>query len=116
MFVHRIDEMAMVEIGDNLGAMTSELRPSVFIEAGPKIYAYQIVESATGEQKTICKFRGMTLNYNALQLVNFEVIKDMPLGETERVQVTVHTEMTIKPQRKAGGCEVSIKIKPEYKL
>jgi len=95
MFVQPRDEPALVETGDNLGAMTSELKPSQFIEeyvsGGPKNYAYKIVDSATGERKTVCKVRGITLNYNASQLVNFEVIKDMILGKTETEQVTVHT-------------------------
>ena len=79
MFDHPRDEP--VEIGENLGAMTSQLRPSEFIEefisAGPKNYAYKIVDSVTGERKTVCKVRGLTLNYNASQLVNFEFIKGM---------------------------------------
>jgi len=60
--------VALVETGDNLGAMTSELRPSEFIEefvsGGPKHYAYKTVHAATGERKTVCKIRGITLNYS----------------------------------------------------
>jgi len=69
MFVKPRDEPALVETGDNLGAMTSELKPSQFIEeyvsGGPKNYAYKIFDSATGERKTVCKVGGITLNYNA---------------------------------------------------
>jgi len=57
MFVQPRDEPALFEIGDSLGAMTSELKPSKFIEeyvsGGPKYYAYKIVDSATGETKTV---------------------------------------------------------------
>ena len=74
--------------------MTSELKPSELIEkfvsGGRKNYAYKIVNTATDERKTICKDRGITLNYNASQLVNFDVIRDMILKDTERI-VTVHT-------------------------
>ena len=56
------------------------------------------------------------MNYNASQLVNFEVIKDMILGKTETEQVTVHTEKKIKRKRKAGGGVVSIITEPEDKL
>jgi len=66
MFVQPRDEPALVETGDNLGAMTSELKPLQFIEeyvsGGPKNYAYKIVDSATGERKTVCKVRGIMLN------------------------------------------------------
>jgi len=56
------------------------------------------------------------LNYNASQLVNFEVIKEMILGKSESEQVTVHTEMKIKRKRKAGGGVVSIRTETEDKL
>ena len=78
--------------------MTSELRASEFIDeyvsAGPKIYAYKIVDSATGERKTVCKVRGITLNYNASHLVNFEVIKDMILGKKPRGSKLLYTQKT----------------------
>ena len=51
-----------------------------------------------------------------LQLVKFEVIKDMILGETETEEVTVHTEMKTKRKRKAGWGVVSIITEPEDKL
>ena len=56
------------------------------------------------------------MNYNASQLVNFEVIKEMILGKSESEQVTVHTEMKIKRKRKAGGGVVSIRTETEDKL
>jgi hypothetical protein len=63
--------------------MTSELKPSEYIEefvsGGPKNYAYKIVNSATNQRKTVCEVRGITLNYNASHLVNFDAIRDMIL-------------------------------------
>ena len=47
---------------------------------GPKNYAYKVVDSVTGERKQVCKFRGITLNYNASRIVNFDVNRDMILG------------------------------------
>jgi hypothetical protein len=65
----------LIETGDNLGQMQSELkRGEIIVEvvcAGPKNYAYKTYNSATGESKTVCKVRGITLNYSASQLVNF---------------------------------------------
>ena len=78
--------------------MTSELQPSEFIEefvcGGPKKYAYKIVNIMKDERKTICKVRDITLNYNASQLVNFDVIRDMILKEGP--VATVHTAKKIK--------------------
>ena len=53
---------ALVETGDNLGAMTSELRPSEFMEefvsGRPKNYDYKTVHTATGERKLSVKSEG----------------------------------------------------------
>jgi len=76
-------------------------------------YAYKKVDSATGERKTVCKVIGITLYYNASQLVNFEVIKDMILGKTEMGQMTVYTEKKVKRMRNAGGGVVSIITEPQ---
>jgi len=72
-------EPTLIKTGDNLGHMQSELKNSeVILEvvgAGPKNYAYKTYTSATDESKTVCKVRGITLNYKASQLVNFEKIR-----------------------------------------
>jgi len=44
---------------------------------------------------TVCKVSGIILNYNAKQLVYFEVIRDMILGTGEPT-VNVHTERKVK--------------------
>jgi len=58
-------EPVFVETGDNLGAINSELRPSEFIEeivsGRPKNYAYKTVHTVTGDEKTVCKIRVITL-------------------------------------------------------
>jgi hypothetical protein len=113
------DEAALVETGENLGAMTSELKPSEYIEefvsGGPKNYAYKIVNSATNQRKTICKVRGITLNYNASHLVNLDVIRDMILKRKTEENVTVYKAKKIKRKRTGGGV-VSIITKPEDKI
>jgi len=85
--------------------MTSELKPQQFItefvSAGPKNYAYKIMDNKN-VSKTVCKVRGITLNYNASQLVNFDVISDMILNREPDHIVNVHTENKIKRKRKLG--------------
>ena len=55
----------LIETGDNLGKMQSELKKDeIIVEvvcAGPKNYAYKTYNSATGESKTVCKVTGITL-------------------------------------------------------
>ena len=71
-----------------MGAMTSELKPSHYIEefvsGGPKNYAYRIVDPAAGNRAKVCKFRGITLN--------FDVIEYVILRGDETKKFTVHTE------------------------
>jgi len=79
--------------------MTSELRTSdyisEFVSGGPKNYAYRVIDTGIGGATTVCKVRGITLNYSAKQLVNFNLIRDMIIGSGEPT-VMVHTERKIK--------------------
>jgi hypothetical protein len=107
-YVQRDNEPALIPCGDKLGDMVSELKPgehvTEFVSAGANNYAYKIVNSATGETKTVCKVRGITLNYSASHLVNFDVIKKMILElKTPPETVTVHTEKKIKRKRDGNG-------------
>ena len=87
--------------------MQSELKKGeIIVEVvcvGPKNYAYKTYNSSTGESKTVCKVRGITLNYSASQLVNFEKIKDMILSKKDDETVIVRTENKIKGKRIDGG-------------
>jgi hypothetical protein len=104
----------LIECGDRLEDMTDELKPgeynNEFVSAGPKNYAYKICERDSGNLQTVCKVRGITLNYNASRLVNFDVIKDMILNGGHGEMVTVHTDKNIK--RKKRGADVSIVTEP----
>ena len=117
-YIQLRDEHNLIEPGDKLGDMTSELRPrecvSEFVSVGPKNYAYKVIDTVTGRMDTVCKVRGITLNYNAKQLVNFDVIRYIILGTGEPT-VTVHTEKNIKRKRN-GGRTVAIVTEPEYNM
>ena len=99
-----------------MGDMTSELLnteySSEFFSGGPKNYAYGVIDTVTGRANTVCKFRGITLNYSAKQLVNFDVIMDRVLETGAEPTVTVHTE---KIKRKRKGGTVAIVTEPEDK-
>ena len=85
-------------------------------------YAYQICDSATRRPvRTVCKVRGITLNYSTLQQVNFDVIKDMVQSSDVVAPVTAYTE---KIKRKnvnrvnegaAGTTPVAVVTEPEDK-
>ena len=67
----------------------------------PKNYAYRRTDTVTGRTYTVSKVRCIILNYNAKQLVNFEVVKDLSLGTGEPT-VMVHSKRNIKRKRKGG--------------
>jgi len=82
------------------------------VRAGPKNYTHKTYNSATGESKTVSKVRGITLNYSASQLVNFEKIKVMILNKDNET-VIVRTENKIKRKKIDGG--VHLISEPENK-
>ena len=106
---------SLVECGDKLGDMTNEPKQGYFIEefvsGGPKNYAYKV--RSGDDVKTVCKVRGITLNYTAIQLVNFDVIRGMILTGTPDT-VTVHTAKKIKRKRGANA-RVALISEPEDK-
>ena len=65
-YIQPRDEPVLIETGDKLGDMTSELRTtdyiSEFVSGGPKNYAYRVIDSASCGVTTDCKVRGITLN------------------------------------------------------
>jgi len=83
--------------------MISELKPNELISevvcAGPKNYAYTTLNILTGESKRVCKVRGVTLNFSASKLVNFEKMKDMALAADQNETVIVRTANKIKRKR-----------------
>ena len=98
-------ETSPIDCGDRPGDMTNELCPSEYIgelvSGGLKSYAYNVVKP-DGSTKTVCKVRGITLNYTTFQILNFETIRDMVLNGTQR-DIVVHTAKKIKTKRDRGG-------------
>ena len=91
---------ALVETGDWILAMTSELKPGhhieEFVRGEPKKYAYRVVDPTTGNREALCRVRGIPLKYSASQLVNFNVMKDMILRGDEAEKFSVYTERKIR--------------------
>ncbi|XP_030761194.1 uncharacterized protein LOC115886248 [Sitophilus oryzae] len=77
-----------IPLGNFLGEMTDELEGygegsyiDEFVSGGPKNYAYRVYSPKSGEYSITCKVKGLSLNYNASQTINFETIKSMVLTE-----------------------------------
>jgi len=60
-YIQAKDEPNLIETGDKLGDMTSELRSteyvSEFVSGGTKNYAYTVIDTVTGRAATVCKVR-----------------------------------------------------------
>jgi hypothetical protein len=86
--------------------MTLELKPNEIISevvcAGPKNYAYKTQNSMTAESKTVCKVCGITHNYSASQVVNFEKMKDNILTMDENDTVLIRTQNKINAKGVEG--------------
>jgi len=89
---------------------------SEFTCGGPKNYAYRVFDTVTGASRTVCKVSGITLNYSASKLVNFNVIRDMILKGDELPIRNEHTQNKIKRKRKGAGGTVSIVTETEDKI
>ena len=72
-----------------------------------------MVNTNEGE-KTVCKVRGITLNYHASKMVNFEVTSAMILEEGDPF-VNAHTEHKIKRKKNAGGTLGKVTVPEDMK-
>jgi DNA polymerase type B, organellar and viral len=75
---------SVVEISDYLGGMTDELidygpgsYATEFVSGGPKNYALKVFSSAKKDFAYICKVKGITLNAENMEKINFDSIKTM---------------------------------------
>ena len=86
-----------------MGDVTSELRPSEsiseFLSDGPKNYKYMVLTRNVRE-KTVCKVKGITVNYYASKMVM--MILRGNTGDESYV-VNVRTDKKIKRNRAEGG-------------
>jgi hypothetical protein len=78
--------------GEFLGDLTDELSEygnnatiSEFVSAGPKNYAFTVVNRVSGEQLGgCCKVKGLTLNASNSATVNFDKMKEMVTQDREQ--------------------------------
>ena len=70
------NEPLLLPTGNFLGNLTNEIKEGweipIFIGLGPKNYSYKEKEIETEKVKYCYKIRGITLNFRARQIINFE--------------------------------------------
>ena len=112
-------------IGSFLGDMTDELRKpygegsciTEFVSGGPKNYAYKVYSPGNQSTATVCKVRGITLNFTSEQQVNFESMKQLlPTLTHKDEKTTIPIHYPKKIQRLNPGTVVSKSSKKDYRL
>ncbi|XP_060588537.1 uncharacterized protein LOC132743952 [Ruditapes philippinarum] len=79
-------------LGDFLGDLTDEVpnnQITKFVTGGPKNYAYCLEKPNKKGQSSICKVRGITLNFKNSLDINFDTLKDMVTGQMQNQCVKV---------------------------
>jgi hypothetical protein len=104
---------------DYLGNLTDELEEfgsgsfiEEFVSGGPKNYAFMVFCPATGKRTSKYKVKGITLNYNNSEVVNFTSLRNIILEDDTPLQV--HNPKKIK--RKHVGVVVLEPETKEYKV
>lgn len=76
-----------VPLGPYLGQMTDELEEYgegsfivQFVSTGPKTYGYKVYSPKSGVYNTVCKCKGITLNYKNQKKIDFDVLKQMVIN------------------------------------
>lgn len=83
-----------ISTGQFIGDMTDELESygsnsyiTKFVSGGPKNYAFKVHSTKSNLEETVCKVKGITLNYAASQVINFDAIKHMILQKSEPIPI-----------------------------
>lgn len=82
---------------DYFGALTDEAPQNAitaFATRGPKNYVYTLLKLTKKGRKSICKVRGITLNFENSPVINFNTVKDVVTGKGSNC-VTVEDEHKI---------------------
>ncbi|WAR15803.1 hypothetical protein MAR_030397 [Mya arenaria] len=104
-------------LGDYLGDLPDEVPRNTitaFVTGGPKNYAYSLRHPTKNGHTSICKVRGITLNFKNSLDINFQTVKDMVTGKGN-VCVTVIDENKIARNPSTGHI-ITKRENKDYKI
>lgn len=87
-------------LGDYLGDLTNEVEHGFidcFVTGGPKHYAYRVVTDA--KMQTVCKVKGITLNFKNASKINFETVKSMVVDHANEI-ICVEDDKIVRDRNK----------------
>lgn len=109
-------------LGNYLGDLTDELAEygagsyiTEFVSGGPKNYAYCVKSTKHGEICTVCKVKGINLNFKNSQQINFDTIKRMIIAEEEEEEENIILENT-HIRTKRDHSVVTVNERKSYKI
>lgn len=89
MFMQNKNKQSPLYVGNYLNQLTDEFDPDweiiMFIELGPKIYAYRKSVVSTEKVEDVKKIRGITLKYRVRKEINFGRFYDLVIGIKENI-------------------------------
>jgi hypothetical protein len=104
-------------LGDYLGDLTDEVPGNsitAFVTGGPKNYAYSLKVPSKSGHTSVCKVRGITLNFKNSLDINFQTVKDMVTGKGKEC-VTVVDENKIVRNPSTGHI-ITKRENKDYKI
>lgn len=105
-------------LGDFLGDLTDEApdnKITQFVTGGPKNYAYNLLKPNKKGQTSICKVRGITLNFKNTLDINFDTLHSMVTSKGKSKLVKVIDEHKIA--RNPETCNIITKTETkDYKI
>ena len=104
-------------LGDYLGDLTNEVpgnNITHFVTGGPKNYAYRLATQNKTGNKSVCKVRGITLNFKNSLDINFQTVKALVTGMGDEC-VTVEDEHKIV-RNSATGHIITKCERKDYKI
>lgn len=114
-----------IKTGDLLGDMTDELAGfgknayiTTFVSGGPKNYAFK-VRSDDKDDVTVCKVKGIRLNYMNSQVINFDTIKELLFSTMDNQEDDVRNKIELKNKvilRQTNNIVYTTERKYNYKI
>lgn len=104
-------------LGDYLGDLTDEVpdnKITHFVTGGPKNYAYNLVKPNKKGQSSICKVRGITLNFKNCVAINYDTVKSMVTGNRKDCVTVVEENKIVR--NSATGHIITKRETKDYKI
>lgn len=102
-YVENINNEPLLKTGSFLGDLTNELETygkhsyiDTFVSCGPKSYSYKVVNTDSGDDVTVVKVKGITLNSCNKEIINFETMCAQIINSQDAPSLSVTSTIFVK--------------------